>query len=260
MKTAALATLVATSILLLAAAAWASDVQGHDPISIEGNYQFTAENGVVSGSGTVDDPYVIAGWKIDAGYGDYGIRVHGTTRYFVIRDVEVSGAAKAAIFLSYVENALVETCKLSGNWIGIALNFSSLNRIDQCTLVSDTEGIHLYFSSSNQLLSTTIERSDTAVYLDASNDNDLIGNKLASSSMGVYLDLGSQRNVLYKNSFLSNLHNAHSVSTNFWDYNGKGNYWYDYSGLDTNADGVGESPYVIRSDGDRDNFPLIAAP
>jgi len=260
MKTGALVTLIAAWVLLLAAAVSAGDVQDHDPIRIEGNYQFTPANGVVSGSGTVEDPYVIAGWQIDAGYGDYGIRIHGTTRYFVIRDIEVSGASKAGIFLSYVENALVEECKLWGNWIGIVFNFCSLDRIDQCTVTSNTEGIHFYFSSNNQLLSTTFERNDTALYFDASNDNDLIGNRFAESQMGVYLDLGSQRNILYQNSFLSNLHNAHSVSTNVWDYRGEGNYWCDYTGLDTDADGVGDTPYVIRSDGDRDNFPLIAAP
>jgi len=260
MKTAALATVVAASILLLAGAALAGDLQDHAPIRIEGNYQFTAENGVVSGSGAADDPYVISGWRIDAGYGDYGIRVHGTTRYVVIRDVEVSAAAKAAIFLSYVQNATVEACKLKGNWVGIVLNFCSLDRVTSCTLASNTEGLHFYFSSDNQVLSTTVSRSDAAVYLDGSNDNELIGNTFASSSMGVYLDLGSQRNILYKNSFLANAHNAHTVSTNFWDYQGRGNFWSDYGGLDTNGDGVGESPYVIRSDGDQDNFPLVAAP
>jgi len=35
----------------------------HDPISILGNSDFTVENGVVAGSGTTEDPYIIAGWR-----------------------------------------------------------------------------------------------------------------------------------------------------------------------------------------------------
>jgi len=33
----------------------------HDPIYIEGNAGFTAANGVVAGSGTAGDPYIIEG-------------------------------------------------------------------------------------------------------------------------------------------------------------------------------------------------------
>jgi parallel beta-helix repeat protein len=230
------------------------------PIVITNNYEFTAENGVTSGAGTVDDPYIIEGWKIDAGYSDYGIRIYRTDRAFIIRNVEISGAAKAAISLSYVRNAYIEDCTLVGNWIGITLSFSRFNRISRCTLASNTDGIHFYFSHDNQMLQNTLEKNDTAIWLDASNDNEIIGNVFRASHMGIYLDLGSEGNLVYHNAFLDNLHNAHSVDVNRWDENGEGNYWFDYRAIDADEDGVWDSPYVIRSDGDQDNFPLVNRP
>jgi parallel beta-helix repeat protein len=259
MKTGALAALI-LALLLLGGAAWAGSLADHVPIQIGSDYEFTPENGVVAGSGTVDDPYVIAGWRIDAGYDDYGVRIHRTTRCFVIRGLEISGAKKAGIFLSYVQNGFVEECRLVGNWVGIALNFSSHNRISNCALRSNTDGVHLYFSCANQILSSTFDRNDTALYFDASNENDIVGNTFSGSAMGVFLDLGSQENLLYRNAFLDNLHNAHTVSPNHWDYKGAGNYWFDYVGIDANGDKIGDSPYVLSSDGDQDSFPLLSLP
>jgi nitrous oxidase accessory protein NosD len=78
--------------------------------------------------------------------------------------------------------------------------------------------------------------------------------------MGVYLDLGSEGNTIYGNTFLANVHNAHSVTANRWDCDGTGNYWYDYVGVDADENGIGDAPYVIRSQGDQDNFPLLRMP
>ena len=242
-------------------AASCKDVHDRKPILINSNYEFTAENGVAAGTGTLDDPYIIEGWKIDAVYHDYGIRIHGTTRAFVIRNVKISGAAKAGIYLSSVSRGYVQDCELTSNWVGIVLNFCTFNRISGCTLANNVEGLHLRFSSDNQILSNTIDENEyAAVWLYASHANEIIGNVLAGSHMGVYLDLGSEGNLLYKNAFLANVHNAHSDKLNQWDCKQVGNYWFDYRGIDADEDGIGDSPYVISSDGDQDNFPLFVAP
>ena len=41
-----------------------SDNSNHDPIIINGNDDFTPENGVTGGSGTENDPYIISDWII----------------------------------------------------------------------------------------------------------------------------------------------------------------------------------------------------
>jgi len=55
------------------------------PIIIRGDEDFTPENGVVRGSGTPDDPYIIEGWYIDAPEGG-GIVIMGATKHFIIRN------------------------------------------------------------------------------------------------------------------------------------------------------------------------------
>ena len=262
MRISALVGVVCTFILLAGLVAVATDdgLTDHAPIVIGNNYEFTAENGVVAGSGSIDDPYIIAGWMIDAGYSRYGISIHRTDRYFVISNVKISGASQAGIFLSYVENGTLRDCEVSGNWIGIALNFASLNLIKDCTVSANTDGIHLYFSHDNQILGNVMLKNDTGIWLDASNNSDIIGNEITSNHMGAYLDLGAQGNLLYDNAFVDNVHDAHSVDANMWDKDGRGNYWSDWKAIDADNNGIWDSPFVIRSQGDQDNFPLVNPP
>jgi len=66
----------------------ASAAQSHSPITINGNAGFTAANGVISGSGTASDPYVIGGWEIfPAPFFNTAISVSDTSAYFVVRNI-----------------------------------------------------------------------------------------------------------------------------------------------------------------------------
>src|SRR2546427_4540831 len=57
----------------------------HSPIGIGGDTGFTAANGVTGGSGTASDPYIIAGWEINASPSFYAIAIANTRAPFVIR-------------------------------------------------------------------------------------------------------------------------------------------------------------------------------
>jgi len=112
----------------------------HAPISIVGDIGFTALNGVTGGSGTADDPYVIAGWSIDASAAD-GIRVSSTSKYFVIRNMEIvnGGDGKYAVRLDHVSHAAVETSRISNFACGIIASYCSdlslrANIVDQVGL------------------------------------------------------------------------------------------------------------------------------
>ena len=229
----------------------------HEAIVISNDYEFTVENGVCSGQGTYEDPYVIEDWVIDAGLDNYGIKIHGTSRYFIIRNVEVSGAAKAGIYLSYVQNGTIEDCAFIANWAGVTINFSSFNKILASTFSDHVDAIRTYFSHTNQIMDCTFEDNDTAIWLDASNENRLTGNLIQDSHMGLYLNLGSKGNTILDNAFVGNLHSARSDDPNVWDDGTRGNYWHGFEALDTDLDGIWDAPYVISSDGDQDNCPLV---
>ncbi len=247
-------------LVLLSVTAFAGDGIEHRAIEISNDYEFTVENGVCSGSGTLDDPYIIENWIIDAGYDTYGIRIHGTTRAFIIRNVEISGASKSAIYLSYVKNGKIENCTIEGNWVGITLNFSSLNRISGTTLANNTDGIRFYFSSSNQILRNTFEGNEAAIWLDASNENELIGNYIADGYTGVYLNLDSELNLILGNAFLNNARHAYTDDPNIWDDGFSGNYWGGFTSIDADENGIWDHSYQISTDGDQDNFPLMTHP
>lgn len=129
----------------------------HGPILIQGDAGFNAANGVLGGTGTEADPYVIAGWDVLAipGGAD-GIHLIGTRAHVVIRDVTVHegdpdhptsycrynlgiqcnplpGPAPAnGIVLDKAENVTIEHSKLYRNGIGLLA-------INSAVKVRDTE-------------------------------------------------------------------------------------------------------------------------
>jgi len=98
----------------------------HVTINI-GNNQFTNASGVVWGSGTVADPYIIEGWDISASSA-HGIRIQNTNAYFIVRDCYVhdSGPSYYGISLHAV-NGIVSNNTCWNNEYGIALDSSSDN-------------------------------------------------------------------------------------------------------------------------------------
>ena len=113
----------------------------HESIYIFGDGAFTYENGVISGSGIAEDPYIIEGWKVDHPEGGYGIYIDHTTRYFVIRHCVIERASEAAIYLNSVENGRIEGCQLTLNEIGVRLLNSSRNTISGNVLAKNNYGV-----------------------------------------------------------------------------------------------------------------------
>jgi len=86
-------------------------------------------------------------------------------------------------------------------------------------------------------------------------DCDIIENK-----NGIVIDSSSKNNVLYHNNFMDNDQNA--LDTGFfnqWDngYPSGGNYWDDYTGSDSDLDGIGDTPYYIPGGSNEDKYPLM---
>jgi len=104
----------------------------HDPIRIEDNGNFTAQNGVNFGSGTQGDPYIIDNWDIYGGTGGagYGIYIGNTTKHFIIRNCSVYKAngnpgtyyQNTNIYFYNVKNGAIHNCTIDkANWYGIRI-------------------------------------------------------------------------------------------------------------------------------------------
>jgi len=119
----------------------------HDPITILGNGDFTAENGVISGSGTVEDPYLIAGWEISVPSGvPYGVKVENASVSFILRGLVISGAMEAqgaAVRLGFVSSAVIEDCTVGSSMNGIEIASSTDVVARRCILYVQGRGLRV---------------------------------------------------------------------------------------------------------------------
>jgi parallel beta-helix repeat protein len=137
----------------------------HPPIRIIGNDQFTPENGVTGGSGTVNDPYIIENWVIVSnGSASQGIFINDTDVYFIIRNCTISGfhssdEYRQGIQLSVVTHGKIENTTVSKCEIGIWIRYSPENKIISCTCsdypFTNGYGIDIDHSTNITIISST---------------------------------------------------------------------------------------------------------
>ena len=174
-------------------------------------------------------------------------------------------------------NIVVKDLDLSNNYQGILLASSTNSRIENVNLHGNAEGICLAFSSNNTLVNNVVKSNTFSgfSFTQSSKNNAIISNTISNSRYGVRLFYSSDENLFYYNNFIENQHgldlsDVHTPVNTKWNspeeiayiYNGNtytnylGNYWDDYTGEDTDNNGIGNIPYSI--DGDQDNYPLIS--
>lgn len=115
------------------------ETDNHQPICIIGNNEFTEENGVIGGSGTEEDPYIIENWWIVSdGIASQGIFINNTDVHFIIRNCTISGfhhpdEYHQGIELSDVVHGKIESTIISECQTGISVRYSKENIIENCT-------------------------------------------------------------------------------------------------------------------------------
>jgi parallel beta-helix repeat protein len=154
----------------------------YSKIRIYDDSMFDAEHGVVRGSGTKDDPYIIEGWKIDASKG-VGIYIRDTESYFVIRNCLIENGSRSeipfeGIVLERVRNGRIENCIFRNNRYGIRVYESSNITIVNCAV----------YNSSSYIEMMEMGISEGAIEVDVSENVTIIGCKLHKNyGDGVFL-------------------------------------------------------------------------
>ena len=131
----------------------------HAPILIEGNANFTAMNGVVGGSGTADNPYVIAGWRIDASTAS-AIEIRNTTSPFVLRDIDVVHVNPSAPFtyaalLRNVTDATIRFVNVTMGALGFYVWSSRNVSVDHVDVDAGPNGVFYGVQSANLSVSNS---------------------------------------------------------------------------------------------------------
>ena len=178
--------------------------------------------------------------------------------------------------LSSNNNTLTENKVLNSKWDGISLwNSSNNTLISNKAVENGVSGIYLAsYSSNNKVKDNTASENDHGIVLyDSSNNNTLTKNIASKNTDGIIIYKATNDNRIYFNNFIDNTNNIALLSddsTNIWNslepitytYNSNtftnhmGNYWDDYTNIDTNNDGIWDNPYNIDSD-NQDNYPLV---
>jgi len=151
------------------------------------------------------------------------------------------------------------------------------NVVSNNTITNDRwcfTGILLYQSSGNKIYSNDITnslRQGSGIFLQLSSNNVIYANTIHDNHQGIYLIDSSNNNIFHHNNLIDNInYNAYienSLDTctgNQWyfQYPSCGNYWSDFTGPDSNNDGIVDTPpapYNIPGGiGDQDLHPLVA--
>jgi len=166
----------------------------------------------------------------------------------------ITGNNDGVSFYSSSANVVSDNT-ITSNYYGISFYYSSANIVSSNTITGNNDGVSFYSSSANVVSDNTITSNYYGISLDYSSANIVSSNTITENYYGIHFTLYSSNNTICHNNFNNTCH-VWSDSTNVWNDSNEGNYWSNYTGQDTNGDGIGDTPYVINM-GNQDNYPLM---
>lgn len=194
---------------------------------------------------------------------------------------EDTDVASAGIYLEESSHISIFNNTIDGTYgsschYGIELNATTFSRLHNCSVqwtgsYDNGFGIVLFGSSSNDIFDNTVEHCHDGIgFQYGSNSSSIRYNTFYDNGKtepyqgeGIGIYGTSSNNTLRQNKLWNNTVqvNAGSQTDNFWDggypsYSLGGNYWSNYTGIDNNTDGIGDSDYVINAN-DNDSYPLM---
>ena len=163
----------------------------------------------------------------------------------------------------------------SNTFYGFRTIFSTNNIFRNNNISKNQFGMIFTGSSKNLALNNSITRNDFGIGLEnvgsqlQQSNNNVTTNRITGNGFGIYA-VNSTRNTIYNN-YLNNTNNASDDSSqNSWNitktlrtnilggpFQG-GNFYSDYTGPDPDADGFGDTPYILLGgQSTQDILPLV---
>jgi len=158
-------------------------------------------------------------------------------------------------FTSSHNNTISENA-ITNNFRGIDLTASENNSISGNYIANNVDGIAIENVYNGIFGNIIINNTNFGIFLNGAGYNNIIGNNITHNGRGILVSI-CYNNVIHHNNFVNNTNHVETDDSNgIWDNGEEGNYWDNYTGLDSDNDGVGETPYVI-AENNQDNYPLM---
>ncbi|NWF86435.1 right-handed parallel beta-helix repeat-containing protein [Candidatus Bathyarchaeota archaeon] len=189
-------------------------------------------------------------------YGFCGIRIENSQNITLENNNIVSNGY--GIMINSAREILIAHNNISGNaYPGITLiNSSKVSILDNFVVGNIAGGINLIDANNNTISGNTISNYLYGLNFSKSETNSVFGNTFSNCFNGIYLTQ-SNGTLFFYNNFIQNTRHVRSLnSTNNWDNGAEGNYWSNYTGVDSNYDGIGETHHIIDLN-NTDNYPLM---
>jgi len=187
--------------------------------------------------------------------------------YHVIEDCIISHNDGFGLDVHQFSKSIIRNCEIFGSGTGIQPGWSWYASVGGNKVHHNITGICLdscYFSTVGKNLVYANEGAGI-VFTYISSRNTIKENIVFSNGGGIGVALwwdGFGEHRIYHNDIFFNQKqisgSGNSVNFQYWDngYTSGGNYWSDYTGQDTDRDGIGDVPHMLIKEA-RDNFPLM---
>ncbi len=167
------------------------------------------------------------------------------------------------ISLEVSENNTISGNQANNNSnIGIRLTDTcDYNIVSKNTMDDNAVGLYLYASDNNSIISNIISDSNSnGIYYDGESDyQEITENIILNNTVGLNIIGTNNYNLIYKNFFLRNGKHAYDDGIgNKWNSTSIGNYWDNWTGPDSEPDGIVDISYTFigGSAGSVDYLPI----